>query len=138
MSIPLVIVSDSPYGPTGLGRIALDLRARLSAMPELEVSAIGWEPGPAWGGDARYLGHQDSEHWGARPLAQWWPEHVDRRSWGVVFSIWDPARCFGLRESEASNARWCCLMPPNSAPTTSRCSMPGQPSVAKKEVFVPA
>lgn len=106
MSIPLVIVSDSPYGPTGLGRIARDLRARLSAMPELEVSAIGWEPGPAWGGDARYLGHQDSEHWGARPLAQWWPEHVDRRSWGVVFSIWDPARCFGLRESEASNARW--------------------------------
>ena len=105
----LVIVGDSPDGPTGLGRIARDLRQRLTTDPELDVDvhAIGWEVGPAWGGDDRYLGHQDTETWGARVLTEWWPAHVDHREHGIVLSIWDPARCFGLRDARVGrNARW--------------------------------
>lgn len=103
----LVFVGDSPYGPTGLGRILRDLSTRTKiSFPTLFTEVIGWEPGPTFAGRDRYTAHQDTKTWGASTLAAWWPEHVDRREWGIVFSIWDPARAFGLHQAQAPNALW--------------------------------
>lgn len=100
----IVVVGDSPNGPTGLGRIARDLITRIDA--DLEVSVVGWEADSTWRGGDRYYGHRDSRTWGAATLARWWPEIVDEKELGVILSIWDPARCFGLREFDPPNARW--------------------------------
>lgn len=39
--IPLLVLSDDPKLPTGLGRIARDLLAALLKFPELEIAALG-------------------------------------------------------------------------------------------------
>ena len=106
MPTPIIVVGDSPWGPTGLGRIARDVSQRLRSVPGLEVYCLGWEAEACWGGHDRYMGHQDTETWGARALTKWWPEVVPDDQYGIVLSIWDPARCYGLRQAKLHNDIW--------------------------------
>ena len=109
MPTSLMVVGDGFGQPTGLARIARDLTARLRVHADeldIEVSAVGWQPALSPFQRDWYLGHQDSAHWGARALKVWWDERVDPRTIGVVFTIWDPARCHGLQQADLPNARW--------------------------------
>ncbi|KKL97327.1 hypothetical protein LCGC14_1835600 [marine sediment metagenome] len=109
MSISLMVVGDGFAQPTGLARIARDLTARLRQNADslgIEVSAVGWQPPLSPFQRDWYLGHQDSEGWGAQALSVWWAERVDPRTIGVVLTVWDPARCHGLRQANLTNAHW--------------------------------
>jgi glycosyltransferase involved in cell wall biosynthesis len=111
MAIPLVLVGDSPWQPTGLGRIAKDLVTRLrgavvSGQLPIQVSMVGWQPPDFPHGANWCMGHTDSETWGRSALEAWWGERVDSRELGIVFSIWDPARCYALRQAQLEHARW--------------------------------
>ena len=119
MAIPFVLVGDSPFGPTGLGRIARDVLQRLRVAATraddplpLDIGAVGWEAArPLVGRPSWYVGHTDSETWGAEALAAYWATRVDPRQTGIVFSIWDPARCFALKTAQIGDARWWGYMP---------------------------
>lgn len=92
---PILIVSDAPNLPTGLGRIARDLAQLLHRWRdrlEVEVSQLGM----GWNGSKwpwPVIGIQDEAEWANLDL----PGAIQRTFQGrpgVVLSIWDPHRCF--------------------------------------------
>jgi glycosyltransferase involved in cell wall biosynthesis len=109
VALPFLVVSDGPNTSTGLGRIARDLMHLLWAnRAELDIELVqlglhyNWSPWP-W----RCFRIEHEEEWGKVDLQKmWtmmgWPEK------GVVFTIWDPGRCFGplLVPLPAKTQRW--------------------------------
>lgn len=95
--IPILIVSDAPNLPTGLGRIARDLASLLWRWREqLEVDVaqlgLGWN-GSTWPWPV--YGIQDEAEWANLDLPGMIQSYFHGRP-GVVFSIWDPHRCFHI------------------------------------------
>lgn len=107
-SAAIVVVGDSPFGPSGLGRICRDLVTRLRADESLGVTVgcVGWEADGPWVGRPDwYVAHQDTEGWGRTALERY-ATTIDRRVPLIVFSIWDPARVYGLRQADISASWW--------------------------------
>jgi glycosyltransferase involved in cell wall biosynthesis len=107
VGVPFLLLGDHPALPSGLGRILRDLVQQLAQDPslDLDLAVVGWRPGgigvdgvpgmpglPTWSfsqsegdqeGGASDAVSEAYRYWfGTRP--------------GVVMSIWDPARCYGL------------------------------------------
>lgn len=105
--VPVLVLGDAPNMPTGLGRIARDLTAALhleSRLLGIEVAqlGLGWDGSPwPW----RVYPLKDEEGWGERDLARTWGWHAQGRP-GVLFTIWDPSRCFGTLHVEIAAERW--------------------------------
>jgi glycosyltransferase involved in cell wall biosynthesis len=90
------MVGDAPNLPTGLGRISRELAYLLhSRRDELGISVtqlgLGWDKSEHWPWPV--IGVQDETEWANLDL----PGAIQstfRGRPGVVFSIWDPHRCF--------------------------------------------
>lgn len=95
--VPILVVGDAPNSPSGLARIARDLTSILWRHREalgVEVAQLGinWDGSPwPW----RVFPVFDGENWGRADLRQVW-NWLGWPRQGVVLSVWDPARCFGL------------------------------------------
>ncbi len=100
MSIPLLLLGDSPRRATGLARIARDLAARIQADASLDVSLAQAGPddgqGLSWGRWPFY--GTGREEWGAEDLPTAWAALYGRQP-GIVLTVWDPARCFSLLQA---------------------------------------
>ncbi len=116
MAIPLLIVGDAPYRPTGLSRILTDLVTRVvEELPEFEVGVVGYQP---WGGlptcgipvtgggwNWRQWAFADLTHHGAEAV------QTAYRAWfgdrpGVLLSIWDPGRCHAFTQLDLPIEKW--------------------------------
>lgn len=95
--ITVLVVGDAPNTTTGLARIARDLISGLMGDRELLGIQV-FQLGLNYDGSLQpwfVFPVLDIENWGAQDLLdvyQQLPQPV------VVFSIWDPARCLGLRQ----------------------------------------
>ena len=91
---PLLILSDAPCLPTGLGRIARDLTYLLWSWRDelqIEVAQLGlWHDGSEWPWPVWKI--ENESEWGYTDLATAIQTHFLGRA-GVIFTIWDPARC---------------------------------------------
>jgi glycosyltransferase involved in cell wall biosynthesis len=103
---PLLIVGDAPSLPTGLGRICRDLAGILYAQRaaldiDLAVLGLGWD-----GSRAPYHIYplRDEANWGEADFSAVWQDLARGRP-GIVFSIWDPARCYPLAQWKQAMAR---------------------------------
>jgi glycosyltransferase involved in cell wall biosynthesis len=107
-AIPLLVLGDAPGESSGLARIARDLTAHLHADADrlgIRVAqlGLGWAgPSPAW----PVYPIRDGENWGQQDLERAWQWHVQGDT-GVLFSVWDPARCFATATLPlAGGRRW--------------------------------
>lgn len=104
--IPFLFLCDSPNHPSGLARIARDLCTRLHA----ESQALGIQVGMAglrWD-DSKWPWPiyvvDDELTWGRRALPFIW-QIFTRGQGGILFSVWDPGRCYGTAELDLFNCR---------------------------------
>ncbi len=108
--IPLLVLGDGPQRDTGLARIARDLTAHLWHRQDalgITVAQLGLanpQPDPPQVPWPTYLA-LDWENWAHDDLAYVWKHHAGPR-YGVLFTIWDPARCFGTLDVEIRAQRW--------------------------------
>lgn len=122
MRIPLLIVGDGPHGITGLSRILTDLTAQITTnlRADFEVAVCGYRPweglppqgieetpeasaGP--GRPYKVWAFSDLRRWGAEAVSTAYRYFFGNRP-GVLFSIWDPARCYHFPELQLPVARW--------------------------------
>lgn len=110
--VPVMVLGDAPDRETGLARIARDLTARLHAVSDslgIRVAQIGLRsdmgtrcpvglPWPCFITD-------DWDTWAARDLADIWRTWT-RDAFGVLLTIWDPARCHALTRVPIYGVRW--------------------------------
>lgn len=114
--IPFLIVGDAVDQPTGLSRILTDLATRIQAQfwESLDVATCGYVPWANIGshgtelkpyGELQYQGYQEIglRRWAFNDTRDWGASAINRayRRWfqnkpGIIFTIWDPARCHGL------------------------------------------
>lgn len=95
MSKRILVVGDAPSEATGLGRIARELSALLHESGwRVAQLGINHDPQSSWPWPTYAL--TDHANWGFRDL----PEALERFEPEVVFTVWDPYRCFGLLHSE--------------------------------------
>lgn len=106
MAIPFLILCDAPNQKTGLARISRDLAARIHA----EASSLGIRVGMAglrWD-ESKWpwpvYGIADEDRWGYRDLPQIW-DRFTRGEGGILFSVWDPGRCFETVELDLPGCR---------------------------------
>ena len=88
---PILILSDSPVQPTGLGRITRDLARHLVRMPEFRVGTLGRG---GWG--SRQLpfvqyNFGEQHQWGEQILPRIWNDFTAGEA-GILMTIWDPSR----------------------------------------------
>lgn len=91
MPTPILLLSDAPDSGTGLGRIAKDLAALLSTMPEFRVGTLG-----RGGHGSRKLPwiqytFDERLQWGEEILPAIWKDFAGDGD-GVIFTIWDASR----------------------------------------------
>lgn len=96
--LPLLLVSDAPNLPTGLGRITRDLAWRISSsIPEVDLAYLGWDWDESLNLPWKNFPITDHDNWGRDDLEKvWWKAFGKRK--GVIFTVWDPARAFALLE----------------------------------------
>ena len=98
MTTSILIVGDAPNRPTGLARIARDLASQIHhTIPELRVAQL------AWGYDGSLVPWpvypvMDGENWGEGDIERVvsWHRRDDEEI--IVFTIWDPARCYNISQ----------------------------------------
>jgi len=104
----IVVIGDSPRLQTGLSRIARDITSRLWASRErlgTHVAQMAWEPrgmyplsSPPWPLVTFADLHED---WGAGQVVPYVGSVVEQLGVDphkvVLFTVWDPARCFEYR-----------------------------------------
>lgn len=109
-TIPVLVVGDAPNLPSGLARITRDLCSLLFSEAEslglkLFQAGIRYDGSP-WPWRVWSL---DEGAWGEEDIGRIW-EWVLRESQaeaGVLFSVWDPGRCFGTSEVKLPGCeRW--------------------------------
>jgi glycosyltransferase involved in cell wall biosynthesis len=117
--VPFLIVGDAPEGHSGLGRILRDLRRRLTADAafagglDLDVKTCAWVADPKYRGtppcglvtglaDWRFM---NITSWGREAVESAWQYFYGDRP-GIVFTIWDPARCHAFLELPAHLTKW--------------------------------
>lgn len=108
MGLPILVVSDGPRMPSGLGRIARDLVRRLAGMPEWDVAQAGLDPdeGLTWPDWQYYrLAASSQEDWGFQAIPRAWQAIHGTRE-GVLLTIWDPARCYPITQVEGPWRLW--------------------------------
>ena len=98
--LPILIVGDSPSISSGLARIARDLTQLLhdySADLNIRVAQLGYYhdhdsrwPWPTWG-------MRDEGAFGQDDIKRTWWRFAGEKP-GVIFTIWDPARCSGIMQ----------------------------------------
>ena len=90
---PLLIISDAPSCPSGLGRICRDLATRIATNLEdvYEVSTLGY--GGPGNGHLPFFQHviEGMHEWFIPTLLDVWNDFAGDRQ-GVVMFIWDPSR----------------------------------------------
>ena len=91
----VLILGDSPSGPSGLGRITRDLAIRMSRMDELEVAVLGYGAPPSsrlpfFQYPIRSIGTTTAD-WIVAELPQVWDDFAGAEP-GILFSIWDLSR----------------------------------------------
>ena len=115
--VPFLIVGDAPEGHSGLGRILRDLRRRLSDTAEADL--VPDVTTCCWTADLKYRGtppcgvaqsrtdwrFTNIEAWGREAVESAWQYFYGDRP-GVVFTIWDPARCHAFLELPAHLTKW--------------------------------
>ena len=91
---PFLIVGDGPQEPTGLGRIARDLAARLvqSELP-VQVISIGGSVPPVWTAWPHFPLNPANEDWGAAQVEAYYQDLWGTRP-GILFVVWDPGRLY--------------------------------------------
>ncbi len=91
---PLLIVSDGPNEPTGLGRIARDLAGYIhqSDLP-VDLVSVGGPPLPYWQSWRHVpMGEAErGEDWGAGYVGEVWQSLWGSQP-GILWVIWDPSR----------------------------------------------
>lgn len=111
MTIPVLILGDAPNCPTGLGRIARDIAGLLHHESQLNPKSfpvrvgqlgLNWDGSP-WPWPVYPL--FDSENWGRADIGKVWDWHSGGKR-GVLFSVWDPCRCFGSASVRLNAERW--------------------------------
>jgi len=111
MPTPLLFVGDSPHLPTGLGRILRDVSSRVTAESkawDLDVTIAGWDEHfmGAPGLDPPVYGFKNVEDdWGASSVRRVYNERYGRRG-GLLWSFWDPGRCFPYSDIDLPVTRW--------------------------------
>ena len=99
--IPVLVVGDAPNVTGGLSRIARDITALLyqdSDVLGIEVMQAGiLYDGSPW--PWRVFPLHDEPNWGRGDFERVWSWAAKGRQ-GVVFSVWDPARCFELKKAK--------------------------------------
>lgn len=117
MGVPFVLLGDHPGLPSGLARILRDLVQQLAqdASLDLELAVVGWRPGglgpdgtpgvpglPTW-----TFSHTEGDQEGSAAEAL----ETAYRYWfgtrpGVVLTVWDPARCYGVAQLQGPWELW--------------------------------
>lgn len=93
----LMILSDSPLGSSGLGRIARELAVRAVQMPEIEVGFAGL--GGTWGSNLPFPFYplQKSRGYVMEQLPEVWKDFAgDQR--GVLLTIWNHTWLYWLTD----------------------------------------
>lgn len=106
--IPLLVVSDSPRLQTGLARIARDLVNGLKELPEFQLAQAGIEQGdgPSWQTWPYYVMPPEAQDdWGATLLPKIWAYYYGDQP-GILFTVWDPARCFPVSDLKGPWTLW--------------------------------
>jgi len=106
LAIPFLILCDAPNRSTGLARIARDLTTRLHADAgtlgiRVGVAGLRWD-GSRWPWPV--YGIEDEDRWGYRDLPQIWQQFTHGEG-GILFSVWDPGRCFETVELDLHGCR---------------------------------
>jgi len=107
---PFLLVGDGPQETTGLGRIARDLGTLLAseaAIP-LDFVQVGGPVPPCWRSWAHVpMGVAErGDDWGARFVQAIWEDRFGTTP-GILFVIWDPARCYAYLQVQLPVQRWC-------------------------------
>jgi glycosyltransferase involved in cell wall biosynthesis len=107
--IPLLLVGDGPQEATGLGRIARDLGFLVtgSDLP-LDLVQVGGSVPPCW---TRWphvpMGPiERGDDWGASFVEAIWHDRFGQTP-GVLWVVWDPARCYAYHAIDLPVQRWC-------------------------------
>ncbi len=97
----ILIVGDAPNRPTGLARIARDLASQIhNDIPELRVAQLAWGyDGSPWSWPVYPV--MDGENWGEGDIERTvgWHRRDDEEI--IIFTIWDPARCYPISQVAA-------------------------------------
>lgn len=102
--IPVLVLSDGPSQPSGLGRIARDLTSLLHKHSELlgvRVGQLGFyhDPDTTWPWPVWKI--LDEGHFGQDDVKRTWWRFAGEKP-GVIFTIWDPSRCYGIMQEAES------------------------------------
>jgi len=108
MPTPLMLVGDGPQEPTGLGHIARDIGMLIWAnLPDVELVQVGGSVPPLW----RAWEHvpmgpvERGDDWGAAYIQALWRDRFGDRP-GVLFLVWDPARCYAYTALDLPVQKW--------------------------------
>lgn len=84
----VMMLSDNPLGPSGLGRIARELASRMTTIPEIEVGYAGL--GGTWGSSLPYPFYplQRSRGYVLEQLPEVWNDFT-KGEHGVILTIWN-------------------------------------------------
>src|SRR5690348_11172363 len=89
--VPLLIMSDSPDRPSGLGRIAQDVAVHACSLSEFRVATLG----RGGFGSARLpfpqFNFSDEFNWGETIIESVWDDFAGNDP-GVIMTIWDASR----------------------------------------------
>jgi len=106
---PCLLVGDGPQESTGLGRIARDIGRLLATetVPPVDLLQVGGSVPPCWTAWPHVpMGEAErGEDWGARFVEAIWTDRWGRTP-GVLFLVWDPARCYAYREIPLPVQTW--------------------------------
>lgn len=107
--VPVLVLGDGPNMQSGLARIARQLTSLLSQHSEelgIEVAQAGLRyDGSPW--PWRVFPIHDEANWGRGDIGNVWEWFLGPREAGVLFSVWDPSRCFGTSEVKLRGcSRW--------------------------------
>jgi glycosyltransferase involved in cell wall biosynthesis len=105
---PLMIVSDGPQEPTGLGRIARDLAALITESDlSVDLVSVGGAVPPVWTA-WRHVPMGDAERggdWGRSYVEALWRSLWGRQP-GILWLVWDPSRLAAYERLEIPVQVW--------------------------------
>src|SRR5262245_9569250 len=107
--VPCLLVGDGPQEPTGLGRIARDLGTLIVTenLP-LDLVSVGGRVPPCWTDWPHIpmgVAERDDD-WGAAFVEALYKDRWGRTP-GVLWIVWDPARCYAYHAIDLPVQRWC-------------------------------
>jgi glycosyltransferase involved in cell wall biosynthesis len=110
MTRPLLFVGDSPSRKTGLARILRELAICTwndQASLGLSVAVAGWDEefiGSVGGPPTFKISHAGDD-WGSADVSRVW-ETLYGRQPGILWTVWDPSRCFPYAQIPLPVSRW--------------------------------